>query len=172
MKPLSYSPEHALCLGRAGSSCLYLCLFPHIELLVRSGLGLAHQFRLLWVTCLIVLDIHSFIFGGRGRAFARPYRLGPACFYLVLLFLKDKITEQAWLDSTRQRMSSERRVEKKKTQTSKGCLSCAQASGCGPGFLLCCNICIYQYPTLSCPLLGVGGNRECKLSNHQDIKKT
>lgn len=124
MKPLSYSPEHALCLGRAGSSCLYLCLFPHIELLVRSGLGLAHQFRLLWVTCLIVLDIHSFIFGGRGRAFARPYRLGPACFYLVLLFLKDKITEQAWLDSTRQRMSSERRVEKKNPNIKRVLVMC------------------------------------------------
>lgn len=148
--------------------------FLMLNLLVRSGLGLAHQFRLLQVTCLIVLDIRSFsfgdqgyvTFGGRGRA--SPNRLGPACFYLVL-FLKDKISEQAWFDSTRQRMSSERRVGKKKSQASKGCLSRAQASGCGLGFLLCFGICIYQYPTLSCPLLGVGGGRECKLSNHQDI---
>lgn len=100
--------------------------FLTLNLLVRSGLGLAHQFRLLQVTCLIVLDIRSFsfgdqgyvTFGGRGRAFASPNRLGPACFYLVL-FLKDKISEQAWFDSTRQRMSSERRVGKKKIPSIK-----------------------------------------------------
>lgn len=101
--------------------------FLTLNLLVRSGLGLAHQFRLLRVTCLIVLDRRSFsfgdqgyvTFGGRGRAFASPNRLGPACFYLVL-FLKDKMSEQAWFDSARQRISPERRVEKKNPKHPKG----------------------------------------------------
>lgn len=169
-KPFSYSPEHALCLGRAGSSCLYLCLFPHVELLVRSGMGLAHRFRLLRVTCLIVLDMHSFsfgeqgyvTFGGRGRAFAD---LGQ---HISIWSCFSRTSYLSRLDSIQQ--GREWRVgKKKKNQTSKGCLSRARASGCGPGFLLCCSICVYQYPALSRPLLGVGGSRERKLSNHQDI---